>query len=580
MAKKNAALAAYEARVDEDYILDQLDYHQDSDSFRDRLQRLEDGDKLYNGQLDQLFPDDKNIPEVPYIENKYKNALHDMARLASEGRGTVRFMQMGDKAKDTEEAQLKQAVAEGYWFIPKMHKQEHQLYLDLISSGMMAVPLYYDDRSPYPMAMPLNPRYIYPDVRNGMLQSLVKVERVKERVLAREFPHLGLDRSASNQAEAFFVCLYDDEGVTEAVVVGENRDRRALKGKTWVHELGCVPVAFASLDTSDRHFHGLLEQLSGPIMVRNKIIRFIADNLEAAAHAPKKALNVINADDPEGPETIYQLDPNKDQHLLERLVPAPIPNGLFNVLQYMDDQEQKEGLQPPSRSGNVSQSIASGSFVDRTQGQLTSVIKELQDKMASLRDQYNDICIKMERQHLDVEKPLYRSINGQKMYKPSEVFGETEFHEVTFGAGAGLDRLNQDSRVANHYTLGLISKETARGQIDYLADMTSEQEKSDRDAFAEAIKQRFLRDPSQPMSAVVQAFLMLEDGKSMTEALKKVLPDLQAQEQAMLQQGAGGIPEGQGLPGGGVEPGQPAPAPAVEEFAPPFPMQQVINRVG
>ena len=576
MARSSKALDAYEARVTEDYLVAQLDYRQTADSFARWKRRMEDGDMLYQGDLRGLFPNDENIPEIPFVANQFKNALHDISRLASEARGTVKFVARGAKDSDLRAAEMQEAINEGYWAINRMPTREHQLYLDLAGSGVMGAALYYDARSPYPQSRLLNPRFCYPDVRDGKLQSLLSAETVKERVLAYEFPALGLDKSADNTNDAFFVCLYDAEGVSEAVITAGKAQR--VKAP-WMHGLGRVPVAFEKLDTYDGAFHGLLEQLAGPLMVRNKIMRFVTDNLESIVHAPLEALNVLNADDIPGPETVYQHDPTKDRSLIGRVAPAPVPNGVFGVLSYMGDQEEREALQPPSRSGNVSQSIASGSFVDRTQGQLTSVVKELQDKMSSFREQFNTICMLIDEQHMDEEKPLYRPVGGKAVYTPSKAINGWYFHEVKFGAGAGLDRLNADTRVQNHLVARLITRKDARREIDYLDDSMASEDGIVAEQVLDAVVQRFTTDPNTQMSSLVRTWLGIKKkGQSFEDALEEVVPDMVAAEKA-AQQPEGGPPAGDMLPEGAPPEGMPPEGGGTEQLkitAPMPPIGQVF----
>lgn len=546
MVDQSLAEKVVAGRVNEDYILAQVHYHMQSESFQDHKDRMLAGDRLYLGNLGELFPGESGLPDVPYVENKFKNALHDIARLASEGRGMVKAIPRGDRDKDMKQAQVYESINEGYWVVNKMRRREQGLYIDLAGTGLMSTACYYNDRSPYPQATPLNPRFSYPDVRNGVLSSMVTIEEVKERLLAARFPNQGLNGDGDNQNVATFACYYDDEVVVEAVLVPENNELKDARiVKRWVHDLGIVPVAFEMLDTFDGSFHGLFEQLAGPLMVRNKTVRYLVDYLESMAHAPIRAKNVLNPDDEPGPLTIYQIDPNAQDWVFDRLPPAAPAGSVFGVLSYMQDQEEKEALQPPSRSGNVSQSIASGTFVDRTQGQLTSVVKELQEKMSSLREQQNEIMNRIDERWMDFKKPLVRPVAGKRMYLPSEDIDGWYLHEVKFGAGAGLDRLNADTRVMNHLAGRLISREEARAEIDYLDDSASSQDKINRELLADALMQRFVQDPNTPMSSLAGVWLaMMQDGKSFDEALAEVVPQLLAAEQAAAPQAE--MPEAEG----------------------------------
>lgn len=527
-------------RVTEDYLLAQVNYRGETEAFRDHKDRMLAGDSLYRGALNDLFPSEQGVPDIPYVENKFKNALHDISRLASEGRGSVKFIPAGDKDRDMKQARVRESINEGYWIVNRMQTSERKLYLDIAGTGMMALGIYHDSRSPYPQAHRLNPRFCYPDVRNGRIHSMLFVEDVKERILAHQFPDLGLDPDPEKDKIAKFVVHYDDREVVEAVMVEENeRLVEARIVNSWLHDLGMIPVAFEMLDTFDDAFHGLFEQLAGPLMVRNKTVRYLVDYLESMAHAPIRSKNVLNADDEPGPTTIYQIDPTAEDWVFDRLPPAAPAGSVFGLLSYMADQEEKEAIQPPSRAGNVSQSIASGTFVDRTQGQLTSVVREVQDKMASLREQFDAVCMRIDERWLDERKPLMRPVSGKATYLPSEDIKGWYFHEVKFGAASGVGPLNADTRVLNHLAARLISREEARAEIDYLDDSASSQEKIDRENLADAILQRFVRDPATPMSSLVQTWLkMKQDGETFEDALEQVVPQMLAQEQAAAGQPA------------------------------------------
>ena len=214
MSSQGTAEKVGKTRVDETYLLAQVNYHRDSDTFRDHKERIAAGESLYNGRLEDLFPEESALPRIPYVENKFKNSLHDITRLASEGRGAVKSIPRGDRDKDMRMAQVSESINEGYWVINKMKNQERQFYLDLAGTGMMAACVYFDeDRSPYPMLHRLDPRFGFPDVRNGIMQTYLNVEETKERILARAFPHLGLDESPDNTREALFIAYYDDNGL-------------------------------------------------------------------------------------------------------------------------------------------------------------------------------------------------------------------------------------------------------------------------------------------------------------------------------------------------------------------------------
>jgi hypothetical protein len=301
------------------------------------------------------------------------------------------------------------------------------------------------------------------------------------------------------------------------------------------------------------------------------------------AHSPFEAKNVFNADDEPGPTTIYQHDPNADESFIRRVAPAAPGGAIFGLLQYMDAQESAESIQPPARVGVVSQSIASGSFVNSTQGTLSSAVKELQEVMALLRVDLITYAMKIDEKECDWEKPLVRPVGDKMKYTPSKDIKGFYRHTLLFGAAAGLDRGAADARILQHLGAQLIDHQTAREQLDYIEDTTTIQDRIDREDLASAIKQRIAGDPNIPLAISAQAFLEMADGKSLLEAMKTVAPQLIELQQAQQQQAqpqqpaVGPPPTEEAVPGEPIGPPPEGAEDLLDVFAPP-PLQQNIVR--
>ena len=569
----------YAGRITEEFILQQVDYHIKGDMWTDIKQRTEAMDWLYAGHLTELFPDETALPDILLTENKFKNSLHDSTRLAKEGRGMPRSVPRGDKDTDRDDARVRESIFSTYWTVGRGRTIERSLYMDLAGTGMAALAAYYNDDSPYPQFARLNPRYCYPTVRNNSLHDLLHVETIKERVAAGMYPNLGLDGDPKNSRDVMLVCYYGDTEVAEAICLAPNGTQRAEARFTqrWLHKLGRVPVAFRKIDTFDDSIRGIFDQLQGPMVVRNKVMRFMVDYLESISHSPIIAKGVENADETPGPTTVYRLDPDIEGATMGRLAPASPAGTVWGLLNYTDQQESREAIEPSSRVGSIQQSQASGSFVYSTQGALTSFVTEMQDCMSDLREQLNIICNRIDEEWLDFAKPLTRAVGKKKMYTPSSDIDGWYYHTVEFGATAGLDRVNGDTRVLNHLSARLIDRGTARDNIDYLDDDTSIQEKIDRENLYDAVLQRFATDPAIPMSAVARVAERMEDGSSLVEAMAQIVPELVAAEQAAQPQ-TGGPPTAPGTPQEQVAAAQGAPpggaAPPVR--LPQAPLQEVF----
>jgi hypothetical protein len=528
----------FESRINEDYLINQVNASIETDSHVRHKDRIREFFRLYRGEFNFIFPDEAGITDRPVVENKVKNATHDIARLAKEAKGTPVFQKRGEGDAAVKGATIRASIAHTIWNEAYGPALEMKLYMDMIAAGYMATSVFYNDDSEYPQFLRLNPMNCYPDVINEQLVSMLYVQDVKERLAAALFPGAGLSLTAKNTAEVLVIMYFDKNEVVQAVCSkSRNKAKKAYVTDRWEHKLGMVPVSFEALDTPDNTFHGLFDQLGGPLMIRNKAVRLMADYLEALAHAPLEEKGIDNADEEPSPTTVYHHDPNAVESFIRRVQPAASSGSMFGLIQYLDSQESAEAIQPPSRVGVVSQSIASGSFVASTQGTLSSVVKELQDHMAQFRVRLNTIAFKCDAQWADSEKPMWYPVGSKDTYTPSKDMGTWMRHSIAYGANAGLNRSEADIRVIQHHSSGFISKETARAQIDYIEDATNEQDKIDREAMADAFFQRLAADQATKMSILARCVMGMANGKSLMEMLTEVAPEFVTDE-AMAQEQA------------------------------------------
>lgn len=559
-------------RLSEEYLVGQ--YHQivDSETYVNHRQRLDDLRKVYRGEWSQVYPDGTSMPDEPAIENIVKNGIHDIASLAAEATPSVMFIPEKDGEEAYKDAQVREAITDTIWTMGHGKRLERRIYMDLITAGYCAVGAFKSKKSDYAQFARLKPERVWVDVRSGTIQDAVYLETVKLREIARQYPeHFGMVAPSDN-SNVEVMDYYSDYMTVKAVIWTGSKDKKPMQNATivdsWEHGLDRPTIAFAQLDTADDAFRGLMDQAAKPMIARNRIVTYMIDYIESMVHAPFESKNVLNAGDDPGPDTVYQHDPNSEDSFMRRVAPAAPAGAVFGLMEYLDRQSSGETVQPPSRQGQVSQSIASASFVTSTQGRLTTVVRELQDHMSDLRNQLNTICLMIEEEWLDRPKPLVRPVGKKRTYTPSKDIRGWYYHRVEFGATAGLDRLQGDVRVLQHLGARLISKKMAREQLDYVPDPTTQQAEIDLETIGDATIQRFAADPRTPMSALIQATVAMAKGATFVEALEEIQEKVEAAEQAAQQQGAGapgGAPQsGQGIP---VPQGEMGVDPASEELA-------------
>lgn len=546
------------ARVDEDYIIQQYVTATTQDGFRDHKERIENFKRVYRGEWIQRLPDGNSRTVKPLIENAAKRAIHDIAGLCRGARSSVVFVPESDSDSAMIAAQVRESIADTHWETGRGRKIEKKLYMDLIGTGIASLAVSQDPKhSDYPTFTRLDPSNCYPDVRNGLLQDMVYIEEIKSRVAARMFGDDLLPPDAYDTSS--LVEYYDDKQVVRAIVY-KSKSSATSQAKIltrWEHKLERVPIAFVQAETFDDAFRGLLDQAEGALTARNDIVQYMMDYIESMVHAPFQERGILNAEDTPGPWTIYHHDTTLQDTFMRRTEPAAPAGSVFGLMSYLGEQTQGETVQPPSRVGQVTQSIASGSFVNSTQGQLTTLVEELQDMMADLRQQATYIAMDVDEHWLDFEKPMVRAVGRKRTYTPGKQIDGYHFCRVQFGAMQGITKLDADVRVLNHKGAGLISDQTAREQVDYLDDPTSEQDLIDKETMKASFLQRIGTDPNIPPYIIANVLLHQSDGDSLIEAIRKVAPDLVTLPTPQEQQAGAEAPAGpEGIPQ--PQPGEPA----------------------
>ena len=540
-------------RIDENYITNQINGLRNTDTHRQHKVRIAAFDMLYGGDFTALFPGE-DLGDMPLVANTLKDGIHDIERLATEAKGSPVFMRKGDSKADLTDTAIRTGITNTLWEMGEGPRIEPYLYLDMACAGYAAVAVYVDKKEcPYPMFLRLDPRNCYPDVQNGKLINMFYMETMLERYAATLYMEADfLDASPDNENEVTVSMYFDKNQVIQAVSAhNKNGDAVVTReiGQRWIHKLGVVPVAFEQLPTVDGRWHGLMDQLGGPLMARNKTVKLLIEYLESMARAPFEEKGVLNANEEPGIDTVYHHDPNAEfETFMRRVAPATPSSSVFGLLQYLDSQEATEANQPPARVGIVSQSIASGSFVASTQGSLSSVVKELQERMALLRKGLDMIAFKVDKTWLNEEKPLFQAVGKKVMYTPDDM-KDWYSHTIQYGAAAGLNRSEADNRIAMHLTQRLIDKTTARQQLDYLDDVTTVQDAIDQENLQDAFFQRFAADPNTPQSLMAKTLIIMSKGKSFIQALEEIEPELFAAEQQQLAAGQPPTPGAPGAPG-------------------------------
>jgi hypothetical protein len=566
--------------------------------FTDWKTQVETNDRMYRGEWTLDWPDGTTEQAKPIVMNLSQTATDDFGRLVMEVQPQIRCASKGDDAKKQKRAYKREAILQTYAAQNDIEEENHWLALDLAQTGIALEAITYDEpeegEDNYPVFTRIDPRGAFPRFVNNKLVDLIVVQRMEKELVSPAFDidltdyfeggELGktkevevIDYYDANSFSRVIVLIYaagNAGSVASKKTARATKDSPAALVSTWEHNMKKPCVTWARLKTADGAFRGFFDQLKGATLTQNRILNLIITGAEQIVYAPFFEWDIDNSNDPPGPKTVFH-GRSKEAHM-SRVNPGGANPEVFQVLEYLESQARAGANYPQSRQGEVSQSIASASFVNSTMGNLTTMIKSGQKEIGRLWQRRNRLALEVDKTFCTAgPKSLAIPSGSFSMYDPQSDIDSYD-NMVIYGAGAGLDALNKKAAIANDVNLGIASKKTAREQTDYLQDEDGEAQQIAREKTEDAVLQRLLTDPTSGLAMVMHFAQLLQTGMDPLDAaatLASAAEDQQAQQLAAQQAasaGGGGAagPPAPGTPvtppvgmntaeGGSVPPGSP-----------------------
>jgi hypothetical protein len=574
---KRQMKAMLAGREFEDYIIGEWKSRRTADSYQNWKSRIERVEAMYKGEWPAVWPGRVATEEdLPYVTNLVQIGMDDLQALVSETSPVIRCDPAGNNEKAITEANVREAIGHTYWlnndyisWLPST------LAMDLAGSGA-AFLLIWHGADDYPMFIRLDPRGCYPTIEHGRLIDLMVVSRMKATSAALLFPEIGIETRIDETTEVEVVDYYSDSIIAQHVIHPgksygddpEGVERISIEP----NPLGRMPIAWSKLETFDGAFRGIFDQVKNILWAQNRIFKLILDHADSAVYAPFKARNVANLHEPPGPDTIYQLLEGGD---LARVEPNPIQGDLFNLLEYLEREGRAGVSYPATRQGDIQQAIASAAFVESTMGQLTTQVRRIQRHLQRIMSVANSLGFQIDEKFLNFSKPMIRTVKHINEYTPTEAINKIYRNRVVYGVGAGLDIINRSVMLTQDLGAGIISKETAAEQKEYILDPQGEQQKREKEFGRELLMQKMFAEGDLP--SAIELAATLAEGKDILQAAVRLRDQQQKAAQAAVEaaQAEAGAP---GAPPAPVTP-EAQPAAGAEPFEllqPVVPPEQII----
>lgn len=548
-----------------------------SDQYRiDWIARTEEVDNLYAGRIDVVFPDETAEEKAPTVMNIVQVGADETARLVAETQPQLRSEARGTDQEQVDAAYLRESAHNTMWL---QNEGEDvivpQLGYDLALTGLAFLACSpAQDFSEFPIATVLDPRGCYPTwgAQNRLTSLMVTTRRhgyELDDVLA-EFNLQKSDVFNVNELAQMFefevIDLYGPQNVKRYIALTRQNESKpyaaADMGVTWDHQLGFVPVAYGRLPTGDRNYRGIFDQIKGIFRSQNQIFQLQIDYADQEVYAPWFFYDVENDTITDiGPDTRFRGRSPESKAM--RVSPAGSNPQLFAILEYLERQARGGAAYPAQRNAEVSQSIASASFIHASLGQMVTQIKFVQKQVAFLRRQWHYIAAHVDRDFgPEGARPLLFASGKEFEYDPKTVFAKASDCrvKVLYGAGAGLDALNAKAAIAQDVSLGVISKEDAMEANPAIYDVPGTKQRIEKEQIEGALLQKAVNDPSATFATVVRMAVRMKQGRSLLEMAEEIVAIEEKAEAEAARETAGdrmGDMTGQ-------EPGN---APTAEQFA-------------
>lgn len=551
---------AAEARRYEDFILDA--YQTRREYLADYVARLDRLDSFLDGDWAVEFPDGRVVRDKPKIENGVLTKIEDTGMLAGNSVPTIRITPRNQR--DENPAQEREQIIAHYWSSSQVSNLLPRWFMDLVGTGMAAVKVWPDFRQKdrakrFPVFKRIDPRHMLPPLDyvidgNTSPHDVITHRYVKTRSLIQQYPEQMAElirvaekiNNSSNRGKRkdqqhvavdisqVLVVEYwgADAIVMVAMVDGYPETRVTLLNE--YNETECSPVSLAIRPTANGKIRGKVESMMPILAAENRLVTYILDYADQLVFAPlKKRGSVQNAED-FGPGAIIDLGPDGD---IDRVAPATANPQLFQIMADLERHGRQAGNYPAARSGQVSQSIGSGNFVESLMGGLTTEVQTLQKVVEVMLMQANTAAMEQDVVYCDASKEIsgMGQTGGYRLrYTPSESLRGKTDNFVTYGAAAGLDKFNAEIRLDQRARGGYVSKRWVREQMDGIESTTAVENEIFEEAALAAFMQGMLAKAAQGDLTAVAAFQMvLEQNQNPLLALKLMGEEaLRAQENA------------------------------------------------
>ena len=519
--------------------------------------RVKEVTSIVNGEWHMLWQNLTATAEAPSVANIIEMGIHHWSAIGGAVIPSVRVpvpvnkdLKGGERAARKRERRVHEL-----WSGSNINELMAQWWGDYAGAGAAYCGVWSDfskdpkNRDPY--LQRLDPRYCYPikDTKGNIIELLV-AKRVSTDVILKQYPVARgiLDPKITEVEEWFW--FYPDRYIHMIA----DASRKGMQKRTGIilteeeNKLGKVPVVEVSVPSFDGQPRGIFDQTRHILRTMHRLMTLTITSSEEEVYPPVFEYDVMNPDDFGPGAVIHGRSPDARMERMQSRTHFDAKD----LIGRLASEARAQASFPGQLSGDPGASIVSASGIQASMGQIDARLALAHKQFENFLEKGTEILLAFDEKYCDGEKTIHGDAADKKkpeIFIPSrDIAGHYE-NNVRYGIGAGTDPSNREMRLAMNLNQNLISRETARDEMDFLEDPTREEVRIVRQRVTDSLMEGIYQQAAQGNVEIAAQLLqsMGKENKDLNEIVDELLENLNqpAPEQPGM---PGGLPAEGGLP--------------------------------
>jgi len=519
--------------------------------------RVKEVTSIVNGEWHMLWQNLTATAEAPSVANIIEMGIHHWSAIGGAVIPSVRVpVPVNKDLKGGERsARKRERRVHELWSGSNINELMAQWWGDYAGAGAAYCGVWADfsqdpaKRDPY--FQRLDPRYCYPikDTKGNIIELLV-AKRVSTDVILKQYPAARgvLDPKVTEVEEWFW--FFPDRYVHMIA----DASRKGMQKRTGIiiteeeNKLGKVPVVEVSVPSFDGQPRGIFDQTRHILRTMHRLMTLTITSSEEEVYPPVFEYDVMNPDDFGPGAVIHGRSP---EARMERMQSRSHFDAK-DLIGRLASEARAQASFPGQLSGDPGASIVSARGIEASMGQIDARLALAHKQFEAFLEKGTEILLGFDEKYCDGEKTIHGDAADKKkpeIFIPSrDISGHYE-NNVRYGIGAGTDPSNREMRLAMNLNQNLISRETARDEMDFLEDPTREEVRIVRQRVTDSLMEGIYQQAAQGNIEIAAQLLqsMGKENKDLNEVVDELLENLNqpAPEQPGM---PGGLPAEGGLP--------------------------------